>query len=99
MCDYFIFTQLPCCALVLFCAYPAVPLFSLTLLCPPFSTHLPAVPLLFCALTLLCPNFYFAAHFPCSALILLRNLAKDIEEEEVEDQTPFQPLEAEQDFP
>jgi len=27
------------------------------------------------------------------------NLAKEIEEEEAEDQTPFQPLEAEQDFP
>jgi len=27
------------------------------------------------------------------------NLVKEIEEEEAEDQTPFQPLEAEQDFP
>jgi len=65
--QYFIFAiSLPCCAVILF---------SLTLLCHYFSSHLrccayAAVLLFFFALTLLCSHF--SSRLPCCALIFLR---------------------------
>ncbi len=63
-CAVFIFfAHLFRCARILLCTHPAVTLFffTLTLLYPYFSAHLP-----FCALTLLCPHF----RLPCRAIIV-----------------------------
>src|SRR6266480_4233051 len=76
--------QLHCSTVILFFNYPAVPLFFRLPCCAIillfayfFFCTCPAVPLFFCALTLLysvplffyalllCPYFYFAAHLPC----------------------------------
>jgi len=65
LCPYFIL-RLPCCAIILFYTYPAVPLFiyiflaHLGLLAFIFLRIYPAVPLFFFALTLLRP--YFILH-------------------------------------
>ncbi len=61
LCSYFS-SHLPCCALIFFRTYPAVPLscFASTLLCAIFFRHLPC-----------CAVIFFGAHLLCCAIILL----------------------------